>query len=189
MELQKINIKFFAKNETTVPWESTLHLFHSWIRESDGEYYDVADYTHVHAGPGIVLVAHQANVSMDHADGRLGLLYNQKQTLEGSNQEKLRRTFRQAVAYCQKIEQEPSLGGRLRFRGDEALFLVNDRLLAPNNVTTFNRLRTDLEAVAEQLFGGEKFSLVYTEDAERRFAVEIKSSADFEIQQLLANLE
>ena len=48
-------------------------------------YHDVADYSHMHAGPGIVLVANDANVSIDESDDRRGLLYSRKSPLSGSN--------------------------------------------------------------------------------------------------------
>ena len=37
------------------------------------------DYSHVHNGPGILLVAHEANFSMDETDGRRGMVYIRKQ--------------------------------------------------------------------------------------------------------------
>ena len=89
MELQKINIKVFTVEPNNVPLTDFIDIFHSWIQATDGVYHDVADYSHMQAGPGIVLVADDANVSIDETSNRRGLLYSQKTKLSGSNVEKL----------------------------------------------------------------------------------------------------
>jgi hypothetical protein len=189
MDLDKINVKFFAEDSNGVPLTAFINIFHSWIQASDGEYNDLADYSHMHAGPGILLIAHEANVSMDSIGNRLGLLYNRKQPLQGSNREKLRSIFKWALEHCRRIEEEPSLEGRLRFRGDEVLLLINDRLLAPNTEDIFRALRPDLEDLARTLYGGTDFTLLRQTDSKTRFSVQIKSSAPFGITTLLENLE
>lgn len=188
MELDKINVKFFAEDSNGVPLTAFINIFHSWIQASDGDYNDLANYSHMHAGPGILLIAHEANISMDSTGNRLGFLYNRKQPLQGSNREKLRSIFRWALEHCCRIEEEPSLQGRLRFRGNEALFLVNDRLLAPNTEETFRTLRPDLEDLARTLYGGTDFTLQRQIDSKTRFSVQIKSATPFEIATLLENL-
>jgi hypothetical protein len=189
MNLDKINVKFFAEDYSEVPLTAFINIFHSWIRASDGDYYDVADYSHMHAGPGILLIAHEANISIDNTDSRLGLLYNQKRPLQGSNKEKLHSIFRSALDYCRRIEEEPSLQGKFKFRGDEALVLINDRLHTPNTEETFRALRPDLEDLARALYGGTDFTLQRQTDSKTRFSVQIKSTAPFEITTLLENLE
>ena len=54
-------------------------MLHGWIRHDvlGTLLVDVADYTHVHHGPGVILVAREELYSMDESDGRLGLLYEQ----------------------------------------------------------------------------------------------------------------
>lgn len=188
MELQKINVKFFVENPDGISLTAFIPIFNSWIQASDGDYYDIADYSHMHAGAGIVLVAHEANISMDNAEGRVGLLYNRKQPLAGSNQERLRSAFKSALAYCRRVEEEPYLQGRLRFKGGEALFLVNDRLSAPNTEQTFDSLRPDLEDLARTMYGGAEFALERRGEPKRRFGVLIRTPAPFEIATLSRNL-
>ena len=43
----------------------------------------MADYRHVPEGPGVMLIGHQANYSVDNTDNRLGVRYNRKEPLEG----------------------------------------------------------------------------------------------------------
>jgi hypothetical protein len=82
---------------------------------------DVHDYSHVHHGPGILLVAHEGNFSMDETDGRLGLVYIRKQP--GS----LSETVQTAFAAAKILEAEQGV------KFDTGTFEVfcNDRLCTP----------------------------------------------------------
>lgn len=188
MDLQKINVKFFARDAAQPPLGDFIPVFHSWIQQTDGAYYDVADYTHVDGGPGVLLIAHQANISIDEQDGRRGLLFNQKRPSTGSNREKLRDTLNEALRYCLKLEREPSLHGKVEFRGDEAAILINDRLLAPNTEETLEELRDDLQAIGALLFGSTEFGLHRDGHPEHRFSVRFESREPLRVRELLANL-
>jgi hypothetical protein len=189
MDLQKINIKFFIAEPNPVSLEPLIGIFNAWIQASDGDYYDLADYSHVPAGPGVVLVAHDANISIDNNDNRLGLLYNRKRPLAGDNDEKLAAAFTEALAYCRRIEEEPLLRGNIRFRGEEAIVTVNDRLSAPNNDETFTALRPEIEKIARRLFASADFVVEKEPDPRRRFAVRIRAAASVDTQTLTENLQ
>ena len=96
MQLQHINVKLLVKNPAEVDLEPLVPVFHGWIQEQGLEelLLDVADYRHVHAGPGVVLIGHQANYSVDNTDERLGIRYNRKAALNGSNDDALRQAMR-----------------------------------------------------------------------------------------------
>src|SRR5688572_14871640 len=98
MDLQKLAVKFFVEQPNVMPLTEFIDIFHGWIQADDGAYHDVADYSHMHAGPGIVLIANDAKISIDEAESRRGLLFSQKGRIEGSNQEKLRIVLRAALA-------------------------------------------------------------------------------------------
>ena len=189
MDIQKINVKFFVADPVSVQPESFVEIFNSWIQASDGQYYDLADYSHVPAGPGIVLVAHEANVSIDNGGNRWGLLYGRKRSAAGSNSAKLRAAFATALEYCWKIEREPAFQGRFRFRGDEALVVVNDRLMAPNTKETFLEIRPEVEALARALYAGTDFSIEREQDSRKRFGLHIKTAGSFDVTTLLKNIQ
>ena len=65
MELQKLNVKFFVAQPNAVALTDFIEIFHSWIQATDGVFHDIADYSHMQAGPGIVLIANAANISID----------------------------------------------------------------------------------------------------------------------------
>ena len=93
---------------------------------------DVHDYSHVHNGPGILLVAHEGNFSVDQEGGRLGLFYYRKQPLQGGLEANLKSALQTVLQACKLLESEPKLDG-LKFDTKEILVLANDRLLAPND--------------------------------------------------------
>ena len=188
MELQKLNVKVFVAEP--LPLTNYIEIFHGWIQASEGVYHDVADYSHMVAGPGIVLVAKEADVSIDESGGRQGLLFNQKSRLSGSNQEKLRTVFQAALENCRNLEEEPLLRGKLHFSVDEALIVVNDRLLADNSSNSFEAIRSDVEAFAKRLFGDGTVVLNRDGNPRGRLKVRLKTSTPVaDVQSLLHNLQ
>lgn len=145
--VEHVNVKIFAV-EDEVDLSPAIEVFHRWIQQETCPELpiDVADYRHVPAGPGVVLVGHEANYSLDCAERRLGLLYNRKAPLPGTTREKIRQAFEAALAACRRLEADPAFGGRLRFRRNEAEILFNDRLLAPNDEATYRRLAPEIAA-------------------------------------------
>jgi hypothetical protein len=188
MELQKISVKVFAAEPHNVPLTDFIDIFHGWIQASDGIYHDVVDYSHMRAGPGIVLVADDANLSIDETGNRRGLLWSQKGRLAGSNQEKLRAVLRSALENCRRLEQEPSLHGRLRFLPNEAVISVNDRLIAPNTHECFLEIKPEIESLGRTLFGDAKLTLERDLDARKRLKVHMKSSHSADLETVLSYL-
>ena len=190
MELQKINVKILAEAPNKVPLTDFIDIFHGWIQATDGVYHDVADYSHMQAGPGIVLVADDANVSIDETDNRRGLLYRQKNKVSGSNLEKLTTVLRSALENCYRLEEEPALRGKLKFSGNQVEILVNDRLLALNTSDAFEKIRPEIDFLARRLYASTNFTLVRNkEDPRHRLNVTLTTPLSFETKTLLNNLQ
>ena len=191
--LQHVNVKLFLADAASLDLEPLIPIFHSWIAGGDFNemLLDVADYRHVPSGPGVVVIGHEADYAVDNADGRLGVRYNRKTEVEGDNSFALQQAARAALTACRRLEDEPRLGGKLRFNGQEIEIFVNDRLLAPNRAETFQAARPDLEVFAGNLLGGEEYSLSYDSSRDPRslVSVTLKSSRPFSAQELLKNLE
>ncbi len=154
MDLHKIAVKFFAEDPLGVKAEELIPVFHRWIQKHtvEGTLIDVADYSHVPGGPGVVLVGFETDLGLDEMEGPLGLLLTRKQPLPGAFPERVAGTLKAALDACAKLEEEPELKGRLRFRKGEALFISNDRLLAPNTDAAFEALKAGLEAAGREVF-------------------------------------
>jgi len=176
MESHKLAVKFFVENGAGTPVEEFVPVFHRWIQGKVLEGHqliDAANYAHVHEGPGVVLVSHEANIHADRGEGKLGLLYIRKQPGAGNTfRERLRSTFGYALKAASMLEQDPALVGKISFRTRDPLFLINDRLFAPNTPDTLGKVRGELEAFLKGLYGGN-VELKYEPDAERLFQVRI----------------
>jgi hypothetical protein len=155
MDVFKIAVKIFA-SEGNFPADQFVPIFHRWIQSQSVEGHrliDVADYGHVANGPGTVLVSSEANFYMDRAENRLGLLYSRKLPMAGSFRDRLCGAVREAIKAAAKLEAEPLVKGKLRFKTDEILIRLNDRLLAPPNEQTVAAARDDVKAVGEMFLG------------------------------------
>jgi hypothetical protein len=190
MEMQHVNVKLLVRNPEGVDLEPLIPVFHGWIQNQVGEglLLDIADYRHVHAGPGVVLIGHEGDYSVDNTDNRLGVRYNRKAALDGSNQDRLKQAARAALTACQRLETESRMGGKLRFNGQEMEIFINDRLLAPNSDATRESFKSEFEKFLQQLFQGKNFSTAYGSDPRKLFAVSIKTTQPFSVTNLLENL-
>src|SRR5713226_2156391 len=161
MDLQHVNVKLLVQDPEEVDLEPLIPIFHSWIQDQVCQelLLDIADYRHVDAGPGVVVIGHQADYSVDNTDNRLGVRYNRKAPLEGSNQDRLRQATRSALTACQRLESDPRLDGKLRFNGQEMEVFINDRLVAPNRDATHQAVKSDFEIFFQELLRGNEYSL------------------------------
>ena len=189
VELQHINLKLIL-NETA-DLDPVIPVFHSWIQDQvfDELLLDVADYRHVKDGPGIILIGHESDYSLDCTDGRLGLRYNRKAPVAGSNRERLTQATRAALAALNQLERDKRLGGKFAFNGKDIELFVNDRLLAPNTGETRRIAESDLQAFADVLCGRGNYTLTYQDDPRRLFGVHIHLTSELSVQKLLQALE
>ena len=176
MDLQKLAVKIFVEQPNTVCLTDFIDIFHGWIQASDGAYHDVADYSHMHAGPGIVLIANDANLGIDETENRRGLLYTSKGRLDGSNQDKLRTVLRATLGNCRKLENEPALRDKLRFSKEEVVISVNDRAAAINSREAFEEFKAELVPVAREFFADAEVVFTRNDDPRQRLNVRITSS-------------
>lgn len=189
--LQRIGLKLFAADGTSVRPREFVPVFHRWIQTravADQLLIDVADYSHVPDGPGVLLVAHEGNFSVDLGGGRMGLAYNRKTPANGALADRLRGLARTVLDACQRLEEEASLRGRMRFRGDALELFANDRLHAPNEPETLVAFRPALDALLRALYGESACTVTPEADARERFRVRVQAPAAVSVRELLARL-
>lgn len=186
MNIQHLNVKFFLEKPESVKLADFGAVFNSWIQSQLLEelLIDVADYLHVHHGPGIMLIGYEADYSLDNRAGRPGLLYNRKAQLEGTTQEKLAQSVRAVLMAAQILEKENGL----KFNGSEVQIIINDRLLVPNTAETFGALEPELKNFLDRLYVGANYVLTHNADPRERFTVDVKVGSTFDVDTLLKNL-
>ena len=157
-DVYKIAIKLVVQHDTFSP-DAFVPIFHRWIQNESVPGHlliDVADYEHVHAGPGTVLIAHEANLGMDRGNNQLGLLYVRKQPIADATTlaDRLRAAMSATLHAAAQLEQEPELAGRLTFRTDQISIRFNDRLLTPNTPDAFESVKPAIDQLIGELFPG-----------------------------------
>ena len=196
MESVKVDLKVFLQEPAAVELEDFIPVFHDWIQHQrlDELLIDVVDYRHVHDGPGVMLIAHDAHYAMDRADGRIGLLYSRRRETHparndiGGLTERLQSVLQCALAACRLLEAEPSLQGRLNFRGDELLVRINDRLVSPT-LANIDDLQAHLRPILERLYPDCEVEVQSCGGSDSRLAVTIKAAEDVEVATLCSRLD
>ncbi|MDE2999582.1 MAG: hypothetical protein OXU79_10950 [Gemmatimonadota bacterium] len=189
MNAYRIQIKFYLESGEDVAPETWFRVFNTWIPETTDEVLvDVADYSHVHHGPVTLLVGHEANYSIDRTDGKAGLLYDRKQPSEGGFEDRLASAFASALKACRKLERDSILAGAAKFRTDEVLIALNDRLLAPNSEETHAAVQADLHRVLGKLYGGADIAIRRDPDPRHRYTLNVDTGSRENVADLMRHL-
>ena len=192
MEGNLFQIKLYLADGPTPDLGPLIPVFHGWIRDKKMAHdvmIDVADYRHVHEGPGVLLICHEAHYAMSESEGRCGLLFGRKRGAnEGDWDARLTAAFRYALTACHAIEEEPALEGAFQFGGDEILFQVGSRREATNTDEDFATVQPHLEAFCEKLFGGEGCSMGREGDDRDSLTIRIRANGSIDVATLLGRL-
>lgn len=196
MHTPKYDIKWFLDDTSEMALEALIPVFHHWIQRQCLEelLIDVADYRHVHHGPGVMLIAHDAHYAMDASGGRLGLLYSRRRETHPSRRdmadarERLASVFLCALTACQHLEAEAVFQGRLRFRTDSLMLRVNDRLYAPNTLNVFQEVYEELAPFLRTLYPNQSLEVSHASDTASRLTIEVKAAENPDVETLLTRL-
>jgi hypothetical protein len=171
MDFHRLGVKFFAADPASIRLDDFIPIFHSWIQKQnlDGHLLiDVHDYSHMHQGPGILLVAQEGNFSIDMTDDRPGLLYYRKTPTSLPPAEHTAAILKSALQAVRLLEKET----KVHFITDEFVIIANDRLEAPNGDETFTALQPILTTALKQVLDESTFTLTRaSRDPKERFAV------------------
>lgn len=190
MDLYRLGIKVFCAGSAPLDLPELIPVFHRFIQGTslEGLLIDVADYSHVHHGPGILLIAHEGNYAMDECGGRRGLVYYAKRRTDIGLTERLASVCRRAFMACRRLAEQPEFAHRLAFSGEAIQVFANDRLLAPNTDQTFAALRPVFEALCARLYGDQAWEITHDCAHTDRFTVTLRASAPIGIDDLLTHL-
>ncbi|MDK1022280.1 MAG: hypothetical protein QGD90_11670 [Candidatus Hydrogenedentes bacterium] len=177
-DLKQIDIKVFAEDASDVKATEFVAVLQRWIREHTvpGTLIDVADYSHIHNGAGVILVGHEYNLSVDYGDGRMGLLVHYKLPAEDSLEERIASAMKLAFNACSILEEEGEFKARLKFSRTDFRFLASDRLHAPNTDDVYAQVAPALEAAAKDLPAGNVALNRVNDNPADRLAVDVTIS-------------
>ena len=189
MSIAQLSVKLYVAEPRDLELREFVGTFHRWIQDErlDELLIDVTDYSHVVGGPGVLLVCHEAQYSMDGGDGRLGLRYARKRGGTGTLEDRVAQALRKALTACQALADDPALAGGIAFRTDEARLVFEDRLAAPNTPATFADVAPGLTRLFERMFGVEP-SLEHRARPDECFGLDVRAPAAPDLATLLARL-
>ena len=166
LDIQHLSIKYYTDLE--IDLEALIPIFHSWIRDdvlkvaSHEPLIDVADYKHVPAGPGIMLIGHACNYALSvDQEKKLGFSYSVKQKKDGTNIEKILHSLRRMHDTIPLLEKDLGISA---FFNQKIKFTIADRHFAPNTAESYTALQSDFAKALQDHFtdSNKEWELVHS---------------------------
>ena len=187
--IYKLGAKVHLVDSEGIDFGDFIEVFNRWIQDqlmAGHLLIDVHDYRHVQHGPGVLLVGHQGNFSLDFGEGRPGLLYYRKQPLGNDLSSNLRTVLATLVRACRLLRD--SSGVELKFGTGELSVFANDRLLAPNRRDASASFQEAVSGVLDWIANGNGECSVHQGDSRERLAMTLEFP-DAGLDSLLKRLE
>ncbi len=174
---KRLGVKFSLKQKPKLQPADILPIFQRWIQEHTvpGMLIDVIDYKHVVKGPGVILVADEADYAYDLGDGQAGLNYIRKRDLPDNLSAALRLSFQHALQAAQALEAEAP--GDLVFDYSSAKISFLDRMNYRNQPEVFDAVRAEIAEIVGEIYGAPVEVSRVNDDSRRLFAVRATVSA------------
>lgn len=190
MDLHKFGIKFFAQDAERVDILKLIPIYHRWIQQSALEdlLIDVADYSHVPSGPGVMLIAHEGNYALDETGHERGVVYYSKHELSGDLSARFAQVAHKALKAAALMSTDAELAGALKVPGNRLQFFANDRLVAPNTDAAYAEVEPAFKAFLDRLYAGAPYTLVRESDPKERLSVQVRAEGEVTLQTLLERL-
>lgn len=192
MELHRIGVKWFAEERAPLNMLDLIPVFHRWIQEHtiDNLLIDVAEYTHMHHGPGVLIIAHEGNYGYDETHGERGLVYYSKLPLpETDLAARMAAVARKGLEACVCFLRETNLAAQVNFPCNRLEVFANDRLQAPNTDAGWADFAPAVTALAARLFPDQSYKIERRSvDPHERLAAIIRAEPAPGPEALLARL-
>ena len=166
--VRRLCAKLYANGAEEIKDDVFVALFHEWIQQRalPSVLLDVADYTHVPDGPGVILVGHATTFALDRGDGRFGLLA-QRRRPDSDARSAIASVVRELLEVATRLEADERLEGALVFDRSVLRIDVNDRLHARNTDASFEELAPLARDVVAEVLGGSALAVERIENDPR----------------------
>ncbi|MCY4464729.1 MAG: hypothetical protein OXE46_04260 [Chloroflexi bacterium] len=163
---KRLAVKFSLARAPQLQPADIVPIFQRWIQQRTvpGMLIDVIDYKHVPEGPGIVLIADEADYAWDLGAGQVGLRYIRKRALPDDLSAALRLCCEGALQAAQMLEAEAP--GDIVFAYHTVEISYLDRLQFPNQAKVAEAAQEALATSLHEIFG-EKLHLERLHDDPR----------------------
>jgi hypothetical protein len=166
--VRRVCAKLYAERAVDIRDDVFVAVFHEWIQQRalPGVLLDVADYTHVPDGPGVILVGHAATFALDRGDGRFGLVA-QRRRPDSDARSAIASVLRELLEVATRLEADNRLEGALVFDRSVLRIEVNDRLHAQNTDGSFDALAPIAQHVISDVLGSSALAIERVENDPR----------------------
>lgn len=190
--LQRINLKLgvdlpAGSNADSIS-DQVLSVFGRWRLEEGQEILDLADYSHVPDGPGVVLIGHLWHFGIDWGYGRPGLYYASRRNLTGPLDQRLGQALTGLLEKSIRLLAEDDMQPALPPRCGDLQIQINDRLRHPNDAASEAEFRPAVEALVARIYGGQAKIEPETDPGERLGWRVQATTAPASLEDLLATL-
>ena len=186
---KRLGVKFSLKQAPQLQPADILPVFQRWIQEHavPGMLIDVIDYKHVPEGPGVVLVADEADYAYDLGEGQAGLHYVRKRDLPASLPAALRLAFHHALQAAQALEAEAPDDLVFDYTAVKISFI--DRMNYRNQQEAFDAVRAEVAEIVSDIYGAPVETSRVNDDPRRLFALRARvSAADIDLDDIARRL-
>lgn len=101
--------------------------------------------------------------------------------METSGAELIAFSLRAALHICCLLMKEETFQGKIKFAKNKLQFIVNDRLLSPNDAATYERLLPQFADALAKVFGQRDYQFSRASDPRKRLTIVAAVSQGFEV--------
>ena len=176
MELQKFGVKLFIEVHGSYSYKEFIPVFHTWIQDKlveDHLLIDVADYSHIPDGPGVMLIAHEGYFSLDQEKHKPGIMYMRKTNMEGNFKDRFSKVLLITTEAVKRIRNN-DITNDVDFISNSFRFIANDRLYAENTIDNQRLYKGEIQKALNDNYPGCKVDYENISDANERLAFSVK---------------
>ena len=178
MELDHFCIKFFINLPAVLPSHKLIEIFHGWIQHQklDHQMVDVADYSHVPRGSGVLLKGYEYDVSVEPGkDNKNGLLYRSWISNSNTTEQRLGHAWYESFKAARLFGSDFAKDQAIVFDSKQFVIQVNDRMLAPNTIQTWEKYESHFQSGLASSLGHTQFRLSYVQNDPRElFSISVQ---------------
>ena len=176
MQLQKFGVKLFIKINGSYESKDFIPVFHSWIQDKvieDHLLIDVADYSHIPDGPGVMLIAHEGHFSLDQEKHQPGIMYMRKAEIEGDFKERFNKILSTTIMAANRLRND-DITNDIDFISNSFRFISNDRLYAKNTMDNQNLYKEEIQKAVYEKYTDSKVEFEDVSSKKERLAFTIR---------------
>ena len=183
MDLQKFGVKLFFNMNGSYSSKDFIPVFHTWIQENavdDHLLVDVADYSHILDGPGIMLVAHEGNFSLDNENHQPGMLYMRKTEIEGNFNARFEKVLNTVIQAAKRL-CDNNIHNEIDLIRNSFRFIANDRRLAENTAKNQKLYQNKIKEILLANYNESKIECGNISSENERLAFTLNLNSDINI--------